>query len=63
MAYKRQDGTKDLRRKHPHYLVTITYADNETFGRVYTDLEKAEHFAARQKKSPIVKRAQVKQLS
>jgi ssDNA-specific exonuclease RecJ len=63
MGYKRLDGTKDLRRKHPHYLVTVTYGDNETFGRVYTDLEKAQDFAARQKKSPIVKRARVKQLS
>lgn len=63
MPYRRPDGKKDLRRKHPHYLVTITYYDKETFGRVYTDLEKAEDFAERQKKSPIVKQARVTQIS
>jgi hypothetical protein len=61
--YKPLNGRKDSRRKHPHYLVTVTYADKETFGRVYTSLEKAENFAARQKKSPIVKQARIKQLS
>lgn len=53
----------DKRRKHRHFLVTVFYEDGEKFGRVYTDKEKAERFAARQKKSPIVKSARVTQLS
>jgi len=43
-------------------LVTITYSDKQEFSRVYTDLEKAKKFAARQKKSPVVFRAKVKLL-
>jgi hypothetical protein len=58
----RADGTRDRRRKHSHFLVTVTYADNETFGRVYTDLKKAEGFASRQKRSPVVKRARVREI-
>ncbi|HEY2498362.1 MAG TPA: hypothetical protein VGK24_14960 [Candidatus Angelobacter sp.] len=53
----------DGRRKHHHFLVSVFYADSGTFGRVYTDKDRAEKFAARQKKSPIVQRVQVKQLS
>jgi len=62
MIYRKRNGKKDLRRKHSHYLVTITYGDGQTFGRVYIDPEKAEKFAQRQKKSPIVKQAKVKEL-
>ena len=62
MVYRKLIGKEDLRRKHSHYLVTITYGDGETFGRVYIDREKAEKFAERQKKSPVVKQAKVKQL-
>ena len=54
---------KDRRRKHHHYLVTVNYADGETFGRVYTDKEKATKFAERQRRSPIVKSARVLQVS
>jgi hypothetical protein len=53
----------DKRRKHRHWLVTVFYADGERFGRVYTDRNKASHFAERQKKSPVVKSARVTQLS
>jgi len=52
----------DRRLKHSHWLVTITYSDKQEFSRVYTDLEKAKKFAARQKKSPVVFRAKVKLL-
>lgn len=45
---------KQKKYKH-HFLVTITYDDSERFGRVFNDREKAERFAARQKKSPLVK--------
>jgi len=54
---------KDKRRRHHHYLVTVNYADGETFGRVYTDKDKASRFADRQKRSPIVKSARVTQVS
>lgn len=54
---------KDRRRKHHHFLVTVFYADGEKFGRVYTDKEKADRFADRQKRSPVVKSARVTQVS
>jgi hypothetical protein len=38
---------RDRRRKHHHWLVTVTYRDNQTFERVYIDREKAKKFAAR----------------
>ena len=53
----------DKRRKYHHWLVTVAYSDTETFGRVYNDLEKANKFAARQRKSPVVQSVDVKQLS
>jgi hypothetical protein len=54
-----QKKFEDRRRKHEHWLVTITYSDGETFGRVYTDIDKAKRFAARQKRSPLVKKTSV----
>ena len=54
---------EDRRRKHAHWLVTVSYGDHDVFGRVYTDREKAERFAARQLRSPQVKDARVKQIS
>jgi hypothetical protein len=57
------DYRKDRRRRHHHWSVTVTYADNETFGRVYIDRERAEKFAARQKKSPVVSKTRIRQLS
>jgi hypothetical protein len=55
--------SKDKRRKHHHFLVTVYYADGEKFGRVYTDKDKADRFADRQKRSPVVKSARVTQVS
>jgi hypothetical protein len=43
--------------------VTVIYKDGETFGRVYTNREKADGFAERQKKSPVVKMARVTRVS
>ena len=54
---------KDRRRRHHHFLVTVNYADGETFGRVYTDKDKASRFAERQLRSPVVKSARVSQVS
>jgi hypothetical protein len=51
------------RRKHCHWQVTIFYGDGEKFSRTYTDHDKAVKFAARQKKSPVVKRTRVNQVS
>ena len=61
--WKRTIFGKDKRRKHRHWQVTVFYSDGETFGRVYTDRDKAAGFAERQKKSPVVKMARVTQLS
>lgn len=50
---------RDRRRKHDHWQATIVYQDGEKFSRVYIDEEKARRFAARQKRSPIVKATRV----
>ena len=54
--------TKDRRRKHKHWQVTVYYRDGERFARVYTDRKKAEAFAVRQKRSPVVKSTRVMQV-
>ncbi len=54
---------KDRRRRHEHWQVKVFYRDGETFARVYTDRQKADAFAERQRKSPVVKMARVTQLS
>jgi hypothetical protein len=50
---------KDRRRRHRHWQVTVYYHDGEKFGRVYIDRERARRFAARQKKSPMVKATRI----
>jgi len=50
---------KDRRRKHRHWQVTVYYHDGEKFARVYIDRERAESFAERQKRSPIVKSTRI----
>jgi hypothetical protein len=37
----------------------LIYNDNEIFGRVFINRDKAESYAARQKKSPLVKNARI----
>jgi hypothetical protein len=44
----------DRRRRYTHWQVTVKYIDQQVFGRVYTDRAKAEKFAARQERSPVV---------
>ncbi len=51
--------TQDRRRKHRHWQVTVYYHDGEKFARVYIDRERAERFADRQKKSPVVKATRI----
>jgi hypothetical protein len=44
--------------EHHYWRVIVTYSDNETSGnRVFKDRAKAEEWAARQEKSPTVKKA------
>jgi len=50
---------RDKRRKHRHWKVTVSYGDGEKFARIYIDRDRAKGFAARQKKSPMVKSARV----
>jgi hypothetical protein len=52
------DAIKDKKKEHHYWRVIVTYSDGETSGnRVFKDRGKAETFAARQKKSPVVKKA------
>ena len=62
IARKRTQLGKDKRRKHKHWQVTVFYNDGERFARVYTDRAKANRFAERQRKSPVVKTARVLQV-
>ena len=41
------------------FRVTITYSDDEVSGKVFGTREQAEPYATRQKKSPVVKRAEI----
>ena len=56
----RKPGRK---RKHDHFRVTVTYTDDDKSIKVFTDREREEKFAARQKRSPFVKSALVVKLS
>lgn len=63
MLHEKLDEKNDQRRRHSHFLATIIYIDDEVFTRVYSDIAKAEKFAARQEKSPTVKSTRVQQIS
>jgi hypothetical protein len=54
---------QDRRRKHRHWQVTVYYHDGEKFARVYIDRERAERFAERQKKSPVVKATRIMEVN
>jgi hypothetical protein len=56
---QREALRNDGRRKHHHWVATLFYADGEKFERVYLDRGKAQRFAERQKKSPLVVKARV----
>ncbi|HXN20327.1 MAG TPA: hypothetical protein VN875_18460 [Candidatus Binatus sp.] len=58
-AKKSNRMQRDKRRKHQHWQVTVFYHDGERFARVYIDRDRAQRFAARQKKSPIVKATRI----
>jgi hypothetical protein len=50
---------RDGRRKHRHWQVTVYYRDGERFARVYINRDRAQRFAERQKKSPVVKATRI----
>ena len=53
---KKNDASS--KAEHHYFRVVITYSDGETSGnRVFKDRAKAETFAVRQEKSPVVKKA------
>ncbi|MGH7935834.1 MAG: hypothetical protein ACREF8_02355 [Chthoniobacterales bacterium] len=54
---------RDKRRKHRHYCATVTYASGETFARTYIDKDRADRFAERQRKSPVVVSASVREVN
>jgi hypothetical protein len=55
MPRKDDAGSKS---EHRYFRVIVTYSDGETSGnRAFKDREKAEEWAARQKKSGVVKKA------
>jgi hypothetical protein len=60
---KRTSYEKDKRRKHHHWQVAVFYTDGERFARTYTVRAKADGFAERQRKSPVVKMARVIEVS
>jgi len=62
-ARGRTSYRKDKRRKHHHFEAKIFYKDGEVFARTYTGRKKADAFAERQRKSPVVKMARVTQIS
>jgi hypothetical protein len=54
---KRKKAARELR----YWRVVIVYTDNETSGnRVFKDRGKAEQWAARQEKSPVVRKVSIK---
>ena len=60
---KRESRLKsDGRRRHRHWQVTVYYPDGEKFARVYVNRERAEKFAERQKKSPLVKATRIREV-
>jgi hypothetical protein len=55
---KKKDANGKPERQHHYFRVVVTYNNGETSGnRAFKEREKAEEWAARQKKSPIVKKA------
>jgi hypothetical protein len=52
-------------RKHHHFRVTVTYSDGEksASGKVFNNRENADRYAARQKKSLVVKNVQIEQVN
>jgi hypothetical protein len=55
---KKKDADGKPERQHHYFRLVVTYNNGETSGnRVFKDREKAEEWATRQEKSPVVKKA------
>lgn len=54
---------RDRRRRHRHWEVMIIYHDGKHFARIYTDRRRAERFAMRQKRSPVVRGARIREVN
>lgn len=48
-------------RKHTHWQVVVTYQDGGQFARTYIDRKRAEAFAARERRSAVVKNVQIRE--
>jgi hypothetical protein len=53
----------DRRRKHEHWQAVITYKSGGQFARTYLSKEKAEAFARRSMRSPVVIRTRVSEVN
>jgi hypothetical protein len=49
------------RRKHRHWKVTVYYCDGGKFARVYIDEKRAEAFAKRQERSPVIRSVRIRE--
>ena len=54
---------RDKRRRHQHWQATIPYTSGEQFARTYTDRTRAKAFAARQRKSLVVRTTRVAEVN
>ena len=59
---KPAQSSGDARRKHRHWKVTIFYFDGLKFARTYIDRKRAEKFAQRQKRSPVVRSTRIREV-
>jgi hypothetical protein len=52
--------SEKAKQEYRYWRISITYSDDEISGhRVFKDREKAEQYAARQGKSPVVKKIKI----
>lgn len=53
---------QDRRRKHRHWKVNVYYVGGGKFVRVYIDRKRAEHFADKERKSPVVRYVRIREV-
>jgi hypothetical protein len=56
---KTSDASSKQKYQQESFRVTIIYSDDGVSGRVFRDREKAEKYAARQMRSPVVKKTKI----
>lgn len=54
---------RDRRRKHRHWEVSVYYHDGKRFARIYTDRRRAESFARRERRSPVVRSVRIREVN